>query len=66
MLVLGGGEGATARDVLKSGAVTLCVMCEIDQAVVDASKEFLPTMARALAAVECASASSASSSQSSE
>ena len=48
VLVLGGGEGATVRDVLKCASVDLCVMCEIDPEVVEVAKRFLPAMASAL------------------
>lgn len=42
VLVIGGGDGGTVREVLRHPDVKECVMIEIDQMVVDASKEFLP------------------------
>ena len=40
--IVGGGEGATLREVLKHGSVEKATMIEIDEDVVDISKEFLP------------------------
>jgi spermidine synthase len=42
VLVIGGGDGGTVREVLRHQEVKECVMIEIDQLVVDASKKFLP------------------------
>ena len=42
VLVIGGGDGGTAREVLRHPAVKKCVMVEIDEMVVEASREFLP------------------------
>jgi spermidine synthase len=42
VLVIGGGDGGTVREVLRHPDVKECVMIEIDRMVVDASKEFLP------------------------
>jgi spermidine synthase len=44
VLVIGGGDGGTVREVLKHDNVEEVVMVEIDEMVVSASKEFLPTM----------------------
>jgi spermidine synthase len=44
VLVLGGGEGATVREVLKWKSVEKVVMVDIDRDVVDACKEHLPEM----------------------
>jgi spermidine synthase len=44
VLVLGGGEGATIREVLKWKSVTNVTMIDIDGEVVEACKEFLPEM----------------------
>lgn len=44
VLVIGGGDGGTAREVLKYD-VERVVMIEIDGEVVDACKKFLPTIA---------------------
>jgi spermidine synthase len=42
VLVIGGGDGGTVREVLRHPDVKECVMIEIDRMVVDASKEYLP------------------------
>ena len=42
VLVIGGGDGGTVREVLRHPDVKRCVMIEIDRMVVDASREFLP------------------------
>jgi spermidine synthase len=42
VLVLGGGEGATLREVLRSADVERCTMVDIDGLVVDLSKRYLP------------------------
>ena len=42
VLVLGGGEGATLREVLRSPDVRRCTMVDIDGLVVDLSKRYLP------------------------
>ena len=38
----GGGEGATAREVLRHKTVEKCIMVDIDKDVVDFCKEHLP------------------------
>lgn len=38
----GGGEGATAREVLKHKTVEKCVMVDLDEEVVEACKKYLP------------------------
>jgi len=45
VLVIGGGDGGTVREVLKYNSVKEVVLCEIDEMVIDASKEFLPSIA---------------------
>jgi len=40
--IIGGGEGATLREVLKHNTVEAAVMIEIDEGVVDLSREHLP------------------------
>jgi len=47
VLVIGGGDGGTAREVMRHPQVKECVMCEIDGLVVDKAKEFFPELARA-------------------
>jgi spermidine synthase len=42
VLILGGGEGATLREVLRCPDVAQCTMVDIDTLVVDLSKRFLP------------------------
>jgi spermidine synthase len=42
VLVIGGGDGGTVREVLRHPDVKECVMVEIDEMVVDVSKEYLP------------------------
>ena len=42
VLIIGGGDGGTAREVMKHASVKQVDMVEIDKTVVDASKEFLP------------------------
>jgi spermidine synthase len=42
ILILGGGEGATLREVLRHPAVRRCTMVDIDGEVVELSKKFLP------------------------
>ena len=48
VLIIGGGDGGSARDVLKHKSVKKCVMVEIDKMVVDASKKHLPCTAKDL------------------
>ncbi|MGB0454410.1 MAG: polyamine aminopropyltransferase [Bacteriovoracaceae bacterium] len=42
VLVIGGGDGGTAREVLRHPKVKKCVMVEIDEMVVNACKEHIP------------------------
>ena len=42
ILILGGGEGATLREVLRAPGVERCTMVDIDGDVVELSKRFLP------------------------
>lgn len=44
VLILGGGEGATAREVLRWQTVDKVVMIDIDGEVVEACKQYLPEM----------------------
>jgi spermidine synthase len=46
ILMLGGGDGAIAREVLKHEKVEQCVMVELDRNVVDLSKKHIPNCAR--------------------
>ena len=45
VLILGGGEGATLREVLRHPDVRRCTMVDIDGEVVELSKKFLPEWA---------------------
>jgi len=45
VLVIGGGDGGTVREVLKHPTVNEVVLCEIDGDVIKACKQFLPTIA---------------------
>ncbi len=45
ILVIGGGDGGTVRELLKHPSVKHIDMVEIDKMVIDASKEFFPTVA---------------------
>lgn len=45
VLVIGGGDGGAIREVLKHKTIKKCVMIEIDEAVVRASREHLPKIA---------------------
>ncbi|MCC6137038.1 MAG: spermidine synthase, partial [Bdellovibrionaceae bacterium] len=42
VLIIGGGDGGTAREVLKHPSVEKCTMVEIDPVVIEASREFFP------------------------
>lgn len=44
ILIIGGGDGGTAREVLRHGTVKKVDMVEIDEAVVRASKQHLPSV----------------------
>lgn len=48
VLIIGGGDGGTLREVLKHPSVESCDMVEIDEAVVRASKQYLPEIAIAM------------------
>lgn len=48
VLVVGGGDGGTIREVLKHPTVKEAVLCEIDEHVIRLSKKHLPQMASAL------------------
>ncbi len=48
VLIIGGGDGGTAREVIRHSSVEKCVMVEIDSMVVDACKEHIPQTAAAL------------------
>lgn len=45
VLVIGGGDGGTVREVLKHDTVEKVVLCEIDGMVIDTCRKYLPTIA---------------------
>ncbi|HKK58966.1 MAG TPA: polyamine aminopropyltransferase [Salinivirga sp.] len=47
VLILGGGDGGSAREVLKHGGVKHVDLVEIDEKVVEASKNYLPFLSKA-------------------
>ncbi len=47
VLIIGGGDGASVREIVKHPEVEKIVMVEIDANVVEASKQFLPQMSSA-------------------
>ena len=48
VLIIGGGDGGSAREVIKHPSLTAVDMVEIDGMVIDASKKYLPEIAAAL------------------
>ena len=48
VLIVGGGDGGTAREVLRHPTVEKVVMVEIDEMVVQACREYLPAVSCAL------------------
>ncbi|KAH9940142.1 saccharopine dehydrogenase [Epithele typhae] len=48
VLVIGGGDGGVVREVLKHDTVEEVVLCDIDEAVIRVSKQFLPHMSSLL------------------
>lgn len=44
VLVIGGGDGGVLREVVKHDSVEEAVLCDIDEAVIRLSKQYLPTM----------------------
>jgi spermidine synthase len=48
VLVIGGGDGGVLREVVKHDCVEEAVLCDIDEAVIRLSKEYLPHMAQGL------------------
>jgi spermidine synthase len=47
VLIIGGGDGGTLREVLRHPGVERCDLCEIDGEVIQAAKEFIPQVASA-------------------
>ncbi len=48
VLVIGGGDGGSVREILRHPQVESVTMVEIDEAVVRASREFLPSLSSSL------------------
>lgn len=53
VLVIGGGDGGTVREVLKHDTVEKVVLCEIDGMVIDVCKKYLPTISCELDNPKC-------------
>ncbi len=49
VVVIGGGDGGTVRELLKHDQIEEIILCEIDEVVVEASKKFFPEVAAGLA-----------------
>ncbi|MCL4113207.1 UNVERIFIED_CONTAM: hypothetical protein GTU68_002857 [Idotea baltica] len=47
-LVIGGGDGGTIRELLKHDTFDEVVMVEIDEMVINASRDFLPSLSKSL------------------
>lgn len=52
VLVVGGGDGGTVREVLKHPSVTKVTLVEIDEQVIEVARKWLPSMASGLAPSE--------------
>ncbi len=48
VLIIGGGDGGTAREVCRHASVETCTMVEIDEMVVNVCQEFIPLCASEL------------------
>lgn len=48
VLIVGGGDGGTAREAAKQSAVKQIALVDIDQDVIDASREFFPSLSPGL------------------
>ena len=46
VLIIGGGDGGTAREVLRHSSVEQCTLVEIDRMVVEACRRFIPQTAK--------------------
>ena len=44
VLIIGGGDGGSIREALKHSCVKKVVLCEIDEAVIDISRRFFPSL----------------------
>lgn len=45
VVVIGGGDGGTVRELVKHDCIEKIVLCEIDGGVIDAAREFFPEVA---------------------
>jgi len=45
VLIIGGGDGGLMREVVKHEAVEKAILCEIDERVIEVSKQYLPELA---------------------
>jgi len=48
VLIIGGGDGGAAREVIRHPEVKKCYLVEIDEAVVEGCKKFIPQTAKSL------------------
>ena len=48
VLIVGGGDGAVLREVLRHPCVTRAVLVDIDEQVIEASRRFLPSIASSM------------------
>ncbi|KAH0611103.1 uncharacterized protein H6S33_011530 [Morchella sextelata] len=46
VLIIGGGDGGVLREVVKHDAVEEAILCDIDEAVIRLSKQYLPHMSK--------------------
>lgn len=46
VLIIGGGDGGTAREVLRHESIKKCIMVEIDSVVIEACKKHIPITAQ--------------------
>ncbi|NLZ48453.1 MAG: polyamine aminopropyltransferase [Clostridiales bacterium] len=53
VLVVGGGDGGAIREILKHPSVEKAVLCEIDGAVIEECKKYLPEISYALEDPRC-------------
>ncbi|CAG2236463.1 SPE3 [Mytilus edulis] len=51
VLIVGGGDGGVAREILKHPSVEKVVVCEIDEKVVDVCKKYFPKLAESFSDV---------------
>ncbi|EGV66154.1 putrescine aminopropyltransferase [Yamadazyma tenuis] len=48
-LVIGGGDGGVLREILKHSSIEEAWLCDIDEAVIEVSKKYLPEMSKSYA-----------------